>query len=294
MSVWKRPLAAAAALALAGSGMAAGPSPQDAIDAAPASAWRDVPAEDLLVITLAGGGRVVIQMAPVFAPVHVANIRALVRAGRFDGGAIVRVQDNYVVQWAAREGRTMPRGFVAQPPAEYDVEARVTGRFRPLGYRDAYATRTGHVAGWPVGEEGGRRWLIHCYGMVGVGRDMPPDTGSGVELYAVIGHAPRQLDRNIALVGRVMEGIDRMAARSRGTADLGFYATSAERLAIASARIASDMPDSERPTFQILDTDSVSFTNWVKARADRTDAFFVRPAGSSDVCNVMTPVRTRS
>jgi peptidylprolyl isomerase len=268
------------------------PTAQEAIDRAPAAAWRDVPADDLLVMTLGDGTRVSIHLAAMFAPVHVANIRALARSGRFDGGAIVRVQDNYVVQWAVAEGGATPAGFVANPPPEYDMPAE-GGRFRPLGFRDAYATRTGHVAGWPIAEEGGRRWLVHCYGMVGVGRDMPPDTGSGVELYAVIGHAPRHLDRNIALVGRVLEGIDRMAARPRGSEEMGFYKTPAERVTIRSARIASDIPAAERPAFQLLDSDSASFAAWTDARANRRDPFFVRPAGAADVCNVMTPIRKR-
>jgi len=268
------------------------PTAQQAIDRAPPAAWRDVPAEDLLVMTLGDGARVSIHLAALFAPVHVANIRALVRAGRFDGGAIVRVQDNYVVQWAVADGGATPAGFVANPPAEYEGTA-TTGRFRPLRFRDAYAERTGHVAGWPVAEEGGRRWLVHCYGMVGVGRDMPPDTGSGVELYAVIGHAPRHLDRNIALVGRVLEGIDRMAARPRGTEEMGFYKRPAERVTIRSARIASDMGAAERPAFQLLDSDSASFAAWADARANRRDEFFVRPAGAADVCNVTTPIRKR-
>lgn len=292
MIAWKRPLAGVA-LALAAAGMAAAASPQEVLDKAPASAWRNVPAEDLLVMTVAGGGRVVIQLAPAFAPVHSANIRALARAGRFDGGTVMRVQDNYVVQWGVKEGGGDPPGFVSRPPSEYEMSAAAGGRFRPLGYRDAYAQRAGHVASWPVAEEGGRRWLVHCYGMVGVGRDMPPDTGSGAELYAVIGHAPRHLDRNIALVGRVLEGIDRMAARPRGTADLGFYATPDERLAIVSARIGADLPAAERPSFQILDSDGTAFAGWVSARANRRDAFFVRPAAAADICNLMPPVRIR-
>ncbi|MCP6473599.1 peptidylprolyl isomerase, partial [Klebsiella pneumoniae] len=79
---------------------------------------------------------------------------------------------------------------------------------RPLGYPDAYAPATGHAAGWPIGydETRGAAWLTHCYGSVGVGRDLAPDTGTGGELYAVIGHAPRHLDRNIAVIGRVIEG----------------------------------------------------------------------------------------
>ncbi len=288
---WK--IAAALLLAGAASLAAAAPEPsaQAILDRAPPSAWRTVPADDLMVMTLADGSRVTVQLAPLFAPVHVANIKALVRAGRFDGAAIVRVQDNYVVQWAGSDQTgPLPPGVVATPPAEY--EGTPTGLFRPLGYRDAYAQQTGHIASWPVGREGGRSWLVHCYGMVGVGRDMPPDTGSGGELYAVIGHAPRQLDRNIALVGRVLDGIEHMTARPRGTEEMGFYKTPAERVPIRSVRIAADLPAAERPGFALLDSDSAAFAAWVDARANRRDKFFVRPANATDICNAQAPVRS--
>ena len=80
-------------------------TPADVIAAAPASAWKTIPAEDLLVIDLANGSRAVIQLAPAFAPVHVANIRAFARSGWWNGGkaAIYSVQDNYVVQWGRNE-----------------------------------------------------------------------------------------------------------------------------------------------------------------------------------------------
>lgn len=283
-----------ARLALAAAGlllMAASPapSPQEIADRAPPSAWSTVPAEDIVVMTLADGAIVTLQLAPAFAAVHVANIRALVRAGRFDGGAIVRVQDDYVVQWAAAEGKPLPPGVVANPPAEY--EGTGGAPFRPLGFRDAYAAQTGHVAGWPVATDGKTRWLVHCYGMVGVGRDNPPDTGNGAELYAVIGHAPRHLDRNIALVGRVLGGIERVAALPRGGEALGFYKTPAERTGIVSARIAADLPATGRPGYQVMDTASPTFADWVRARANRGDGFFVKAAGALDICNAVPPIR---
>ncbi len=281
-----------ALLGLAGPGPA-NPTPQSVLDAAPATAWRDIPADELMVMTLGDGSVVTIRLAPAFAPVHVANIRTLVRAGWFDAGAIIRVQDNYVVQWAqGDEKRALPPGIVAVPPAEYERPAAGL-RVRPLGQRDSYARMTGLSDGWPIGGEGNTRWLAHCYGMVGVGRDNAPDTGSGSELYAVIGHAPRQLDRNIALVGRVIGGIETMAARPRGTGPLGFYQTPAERVPIVSARIAADLPLAERPAWQILDSDGATFTAWVTARANRKDDFYVRPAAAVDLCNAVPPTRRK-
>ena len=271
-------------------GSATQPSPQEVLDAAPVSAWLTVPAEDLVVMTLADGSVVDYQLAPDFAPVHVANIRLLVRSGYFDGASILRVQDAYVVQWGRPdEDKTEPKGINATPPAEYEGGKSLA--FKPLPYRDAYAERVGHIKSWPVATDGHATWLIHCYGMIGVARDVAPDTGSGTQLYTVIGHAPRHLDRNLAVVGRVINGIERLTDRPRGTEELGFYKDDSQRIRIVSAKLAADLPPAERPVFQVLDSDSPAFDAWVKARANRSGAFFVKPAGAVDICNAQVPVR---
>src|SRR5829696_6657333 len=258
-------------------------TPSEIVAEAPTSAWRDIAAEDLLVMDLRSGAQVVIQLAPEFAPVHVANIRALAKGGWWSGAAIYRVQDNYVVQWGNNEStKPLPAGAVAKPPAEYHRALKGLA-VRALGYADAYAPNAGFAAGWPIGYDAkaGTANLVHCYGYVGVGRDLSPDTGTGGELYAVIGHAPRHLDRNIAVVGRVIEGIDRLSSLPRGTEALGFYKDKAQYVPIASIRLASEISDA-RPTFQYLDTGSASFASYLRVRANRKDDFYIRPAGGVD------------
>jgi peptidylprolyl isomerase len=165
----------------------------------------------------------------------------------------------------------------------------------PLGSPDAYAPGAGFAVGWPVAYSAKAGWanLAHCYGSVGVGRDLAPDTGTGGELYAVIGQAPRQLDRNIALVGRVIDGIDKFSALPRGPAPMGFYADKAQYLPIASIRLASDVPLAERPSYEVMDTAGATFAQYLRLRANRKDDFYVRPAGGVDLCNVQVPVRKR-
>jgi len=268
-------------------------TPSEIVAAAPASAWKAIPSGDLLVMDLKSGGRVVIQLAPDFAPVHVANIRALAAAHWWDKAAIYRVQDNYVVQWGKNESEDpLPAAVVAKPPAEYarPLEGLTV---HPLGYPDAYAPKAGYALGWPIGydPQTATANLVHCYGYVGVGRDLAPDTGTGGELYAVIGHAPRHLDRNIAVVGRVISGIEAMTTLPRGTEALGFYKERSQDVPVASVRLASEMSEAERPSFQYLDTDSPAFADYVHARANRKDDFFIRPAGGVDLCNAPVPVR---
>lgn len=268
-------------------------TPTQIIADSPASAWKTIPADDLMVIALANGQRVTIQLAPAFAPVHVANIRSLARAHWWDKASIYRVQDNYVVQWGKNESDDpLPADVVAKPPAEYARSTKGLA-IHPLGFADSYAPKAGYALGWPVGYDPktGTANLVHCYSFVGVGRDLDPDTGTGGELYAVIGHAPRHLDRNIAVVGRVIDGISSMSSLPRGTEALGFYKEESQNVPIAWVRLASDMAEAERPSFQYMDTGSASFAAYVHARANRKDEFFIRPAGGVDLCNAPVPIR---
>ncbi|GEN64325.1 hypothetical protein AOE01nite_25490 [Acetobacter oeni] len=82
--------------------------PSDIVAHASGSAWADVPEDRILVMDLAGGARIVIELAPQFAPVHTGNIIGLARPHRWDGRAIVRVKDNYVVQRAVRDEKAKP------------------------------------------------------------------------------------------------------------------------------------------------------------------------------------------
>ena len=271
-------------------------TPNDIVAQAPAAAWKTIPADDLMVLDLANGGRVVIQLAPAFAPVHVANIKALSRGGYWNGATIYRVQDNYVAQWGLNESdKPWPKGVTAKPPAEYTRSLKGL-RITPLGSPDPYAAGAGFADGWPVAYNVKQGWadLTHCYGTVGVGRDLSPDTGTGGELYAVIGHGPRQLDRVIAIVGRVIDGIDKMSTLPRGTEALGFYKDKAQYVPIASIRLASEMPAAERPSFEVMDTNSATFAHYLKIRANRHDTFYIRPAGGVDLCNVQVPVRKKA
>src|SRR5271165_5327912 len=274
-------------------GAAAPAGLSDILAASPAADWRAVDPEDTLYLTLPQG-RVVIELAPAFAPRHVANIKRLARAGFYDGLAVVRVQDNYVVQWGDAQS-THPTGEgTLRLKAEFDRGYGAADPFVALPDPDTYAPRTGFAGDFPAARDpaSGRTWLTHCYGMVGAGRDDDADSGGGPELYAVIGQAPRQLDRNVTLVGRVIEGMELFSALPRGHGDLGFYRSPEKRVPILSARVAADLPAAQRTVFRILKTDSRTYAAVIQNRRFRRDAWFKTAAGRIDVCNL--PLRVRA
>jgi peptidylprolyl isomerase len=293
---------AAAAILLLGCASALGADPltvrprtmADVIAASKNADWRALDPQNTLYLELPSG-RVVIELNPAFAPRHIANIKALAHEHYFDGLAIVRAQDNFVVQWSDPDS-TRPLGNAKKSlAAEFSRPASELG-FTVLPDPDSYAPEVGFVDGFPAAREPRTRlaWLVHCYSMVGVGRDNDVDSGGGTELYVVIGQAPRQLDRNVTLVGRVVAGMEQLSTLKRGTAALGFYEKPAERTAIRALRLAADVPEAERTQLEIMRTDSHAFADLVEARRNRREEWYKVPAGRIDVCNVPLPVRPRS
>ena len=276
------------------------PSASDLLARSKPSEWRRPNPENLLYMELPTG-RVVIELAPDFTPLHAANIRALVRAHYFDGLAIIRVQDNFVTQWGAPEDakagyapntRSYGSAKTTLPP-EFTRHLDPALPWTALPDGDVYAPEVGFSEGFPVARDpaSGEEWLVHCYGMVGVGRDNSPDSGDGSSLYAVIGQAPRTLDRNLAVVGRVLEGMPLLSGLPRGTGAMSFYTTASQRTAIHSVRLAADVPVGEREPIEVLRTDSATFAALIEAKRNRHDAFYTRPAGKISICNIPIPTR---
>ena len=284
-------LLAACCLALA-SGVVAddshpAPTMADVVAASKPSDWRPLDPEYTLYLQMATG-RIVIELAPAFAPEHVANIRTLVRQGYFDGLAIYRSQDNFVVQWGGPDSKRGPGKARATLPPEFTVEWNSTLPLTRLPDIDGYAPVVGFSGGFPVGADPrtGQAWLAHCYGMIGAGRDNDVATGNGAELYVVIGHAPRHLDRNIALVGRVVRGMELLSALPRGTGPLGYYAKPEQHVPISGIRVAADLPTEERDRLEVMRTDTPTFAALIESRRNRRDDWYKVPAGHVDLCNV--------
>src|SRR6516165_4982104 len=115
--VCRRAAGRAAMLLWAAAALAAGPAQNahrpptaaEVLAASTAADWRALDPQNTLYLELPAG-RVVIELMPQFAPNHVANVLALTRGRYFDGLAIVRSQDNYVVQWGDPAGNKKPVG----------------------------------------------------------------------------------------------------------------------------------------------------------------------------------------
>ncbi|QDA56589.1 peptidylprolyl isomerase [Thermomonas aquatica] len=273
-------------------------SAKEIIDAAPASAWRDLDPANTLYMELPTG-RVIVELAPGFAPEHVANIKTMARGGFWDGLSIYRSQDNFVVQFGDADGddkakaKPFPAGTKQHLPAEFTRSDKGV-HFDRLPDVDGWAPQVGFVDGMPAAHDPktGKSWIAHCYGVLGAGRNNPPDSSIGAELYVVIGQAPRALDHQLTVVGRVVKGMELLSTIPRGPDPMGFYEKPEQRAPIVSIKLASDVPQAQRTPLQLLRTDSQAFIDATEARRNRVDDFYTVPAGHIDLCNVALPVRT--
>ena len=271
-------------------------SPAEILKDSPASDWRPLDPHNGLVMDL-GGHQVIIELAPRFAPKHVANIRTLAHEGYYDDLAVVRVQDNFVTQWGDPHeddpAKKKPLGSAAAHlPAEFSIPFKHLP-FSKLADRDGWAPIAGWVDGFPVAADPkqDKAWLTHCYGVVGAGRDMAIDSSTGAELYAIIGQSPRMLDLNITVVGRVLKGMEYLSALPRGTAAMGMYDKPEQLMPIKSVKLIADLPAEQRPKLQILKTGSKTWKEYLETRRNPPDDFHVYKANFTNVCNVSVPVR---
>jgi peptidylprolyl isomerase len=287
-------LACAASAFFCAAASQAHPSMAEILAATKPSDWRPLDPENTLYVELPKG-RIIIELAPNFAPLHVANVKTLARAGYFDGLPVLRVQDNYVAQWGDPDNRHPDPIAGGKLAPEFDAPLAPRMAFTRLPDGDVYAPEVGFADGFPAARSAKlrRMWLTHCYGMVGVGRDLDAESGSGAELYVVIGHAPRHLDRNVALLGRVVKGMQLLSSLPRGSADLGFYAKNEVPVQIKSMRVAADLPAAERTDIEVIRTDSTAFAALLESRRNRPEAFFKVPANRIELCNVPIAVRER-
>ncbi len=265
-----------------------------------AGEWQTVPADHLAYLQLPTG-QVVIELAPQSSPQHVANLRQLIRQRYFDGLAIVRVQDNFVAQWDDPEAddggdprKVRPLGAAKSRIApEFTRPIAAGDHWTPLPDGDLFAPQVGFLDGFPAGRDptSGQEWLVHCYGMVGVGRDVSADSGNGSALYAVIGQPPRRLDHNLAVVGRVISGIEHLSSLPRGQGAMGFYTQASQRTPILSLRLGTDLPGEAGRLWQRLRTDSPTFARLLDDQRHHRSDFYPQPPGRVELCGAELPTR---
>src|SRR6202012_310630 len=104
-------------------------SAADAPSGPPPQAWRDVSPDNLVLIDTRYG-QAVVELAPEFAPNHVARMRKLLHAHFYDGKTFYRVIDGFVAQGGADQDTSAtsdapvnPQILKKWPPLKAELDA---------------------------------------------------------------------------------------------------------------------------------------------------------------------------
>jgi peptidylprolyl isomerase len=249
--------------------------------------WRLVEPDNLVFMEL-GEGRVIIELNPTFAPKTVKQFRQLVTDGFYDGLSFYRVIDGFVAQG----GDGSDLGELSDVPlieAEFERDWSPDLPFRSVQKPDLFAAETGFIEGFAAARDGDgeKIWLTHCPGVVAMARNEAADS-SRTDFYIVLGQAPRYLDRNMNIFGRVVHGMEIVQKIHRGPADNnGIVRNETAASRIRSMQMGDEIAEGERPAVYVMDTQSDGFEDLLRNRKDRKQRFFhTKPPEVLDVCQV--------
>lgn len=280
------------ALALVLSPLALSSSPAEESD------WRSVDPDNVLLITT-DQGPFSIELNNELAPIHAAHMRKMARSGFFDQREFYRVIENFVVQGGSgddmeSEGNRQQQLMI---PGEINSKANLGSRFTTTGNGDQFAAETGLFNGFSVGRnpQAGTSWLTHCNGAVGMARNDSVDSG-GTDWYVVIGHAPRYLDQNITVFGRVIDGLRVVQSAQRGNSqNSGLLDKEQAPLQMIKTQVLSDIPESIRPIYEVKNTHSKAFREYISSLKNRNHKWFITtPSAQLDVCSIRVETRKSS
>jgi len=249
--------------------------------------WRQVEPDNLVFVELLDG-RFVIELNPRFAPKTVEQFRRLVQERFYDGLSFYRVIDGFVAQG----GDGSDLGELSNVPeleGEFDIAWDEEFEFTPVQKPDFYADETGFLDAFPVARnfKDDTGWLAHCPGMIAMARGEDTDT-SRTDFYIVLGQAPRYLDRNMNVFGRVIEGMDVVQRIRRGAANAdGIISSDTDRSRIRSMRLGSELPEDQQIKGLVMDSSSKPFKRMLEERRNRKHKFFFnKPPKILDVCQI--------
>ena len=247
--------------------------------------WRRPdPAHTLVIDTTRG--RIVVELQPALAPVAVARMERLAHQGFYDGLLFHRVIDGFMAQTGdpgnVDGGKSPLPNLKPEFTFRRGLDSGYVEAARPAGWTAGFIGPT-PVMGAPDAamsrspDHRAAMWVTYCPGVVGMGRDEPPDSANSE--FFLMRNAWPSLDRLYTPVGRVLRGLQVLRALKTGEP-----VRSPD--AMVRVRLAADLPLSDRPAIQVMDTLSPAFAAEIAS---------ARRAKSADfsVCDVKVPVRER-
>lgn len=254
--------------------------------------WRTVAPENLWVIDTSKG-RVLVELESRVAPNHVERVRTLTERGFYDGLKFHRVIPDFMAQTGDPQGTGQGGSDLPDLEGEFSFRRGRDAGFSALenggpGYR-------GFVGSLPVGTQPDAQMFINadmkvnatplfCSGSAGMARANSPSSANS-QFFLMTGQNDA-LNGGYTVFGRVVSGMDVVKTLKPGAeAADGAVAEGADIM--TSVRMASSLPQGERPSVRVAVAGSAAFNEAVEAaRAAKGTNF--------NICDVEIPVQTGS
>jgi len=257
---------------------------------APEEAWRELDPENTLYIDLEYG-RVVLELYPEIAPLHVAQIKTLVRQGFYDLITFHRVIEGFMNQTGD------PKGDGTGDSEMPDIQGEFTFRRAPdmpvtlVGARSQGGKEVGvgFYKALPVATQPGSQAMLtkdgkvaafglHCKGVTSMARTSDPNSANSQ--FFLMRDIAEHLDAQYSIWGNTVLGHEHLTKiRVTPQDKTGFVPDVMKKV-----QIAADVPAAERVNVQVLKTDSPAFKNYLKTQKKLDGTY-------PDICDIRVPTR---
>lgn len=229
------------------------PAPQ-AITAPMAADWRTPDPQDILVIDT-NKGRILVELAPMAAPNHVARLRELTRKGLYDGRSFFRVIDAFMAQTGDPEDRGTGGSDLPDLAAEFTFRRGAETPF--VRVADQTVAEIGFIGSLPVMTQSSQLmpmtadgrvsgWALFCPGVAGMARGGAPDSANSQ--FFLMRQAYPSLEKRYTAFGRVISGLEVVRAIKTGEP------VDPPQDVMIRVQVLADMPASSRPRVRVIET----------------------------------------
>lgn len=259
---------------------------------APNEAWRELDPENTLYIDL-DYGRVVVELYPEIAPLHVAQIKTLARQTFYDGITFHRVIEGFMNQTGDPTGTGSGDSDLPDIQGEFTFRRAPTMPVTLVGARDQGGTEVGvgFYKALPVATQPSSQAMLtkdgkvaafglHCKGVTSMARTSDPNSANSQ--FFLMRDIAQHLDAQYSIWGNTVFGhehLTKIKVGSKGE-NPNFVPDVMNKV-----RLAADVPEAERVKVQVLKTDSPAFKNYLKTQKKADGTY-------PDICDIRVPSRT--
>ncbi len=263
-----------------------------AIFTAPETAWRTVDPENMLLIQTKYGN-IAVELFPEIAPKHVAQVKALARSGFYDNVPFHRVIAGFMNQTGdGTNGDGTGDSTLPDLEAEFTFRrganmpfAKVTTQKAGPGQIGVGFYKSLQIASQPTAQAMFTKdnkvnaFGLHCPGVTSMARTSDPNSANS-QFFLMRGKADH-LDTEYSIWGTTVMGRDLLEKPV-----VGAVGDSNEWMPdyMDEVDVVADLEGGDRPTVQVLKTDSSAFTNWVEMQKEADGTY-------PDICELSVPTR---